>query len=272
MNGTIYWDESSRGYHQNGTPYKRGRWVGEKMVNGRRVRMRSSDYEKVLQWLDGNATAKTLPRIKDFPHHTVDVKNRIVYNKWGQAMRGRLLDGDQVYRLCYQGTKFDARFNRIAYAVLHNIGVTQIPDTICVNYKDGEYTLQHKGDKLIETIERRKVHNRKFISESLAKRKRETEILQRFYHTGDQTELVQYVSIDIFDNLVNRIRAVRHCHLDRAVEVVVAGTEKFLDRATSRGVPYVTISSSIVAICRHEIKEEFLTTNLTNYTNKFIKN
>lgn len=219
--------------------------------------MRSSDYEKVLQWLDGNATAKALPRIKDFPHHTVDVKNRIVYNKWGKAMEGRLLDGDQVYRLCYLGKKFDARFNRIAYAVLHNIGVTQIPDTICVNYKDGEYTLQHKGDKLIETMERRRVHNRKFINESLAKRKRETEILQRFYHTGDQTELVQYVSIDIFDNLVNRIRAVRHCHLDRAVEVVVEGTEKFLDRATSRGVPYVTISSNIVAICRQEIKEEF---------------
>lgn len=255
--GTLYWDESSRGYRNNTperTPYKRGRWVGEKMVNGRRVRMRSTDYEKVLQWLDGNTTAKTLPRIKDFPHHTVDVKNRIVYNKWGKAMEGRLLDGDQVYKLCYQGTKFDARFNRIAYAVLHNIGVTQIPDSIFVNYKDGEYTLQHKGDKLIETMERRRVHNRKFISDSLAKRKRETEILQRFYQSGNQAELTQYVSVDIFDSLVNRIRAVRHCHLDRAVELVVAGTEIYLDRATSRGVPFVTISSSIVAICRHEVK------------------
>lgn len=258
MKGTIYWDESSRGYHQNEgrTPYKRGRWVGERMENGRRVRMRSTDYNKVLQWLEGDTIAKTLPRIKDFPHHTVDVKNRIVYNKWGKAMEGRLLDGDQVYRLCYQGNKFDARFNRIAYAVLHNIGVTQIPDTICVNFKDGEYTLQHKSDKMAETMERRRVRNRKFISDSLAKRKRETEILQRFYRTGNQTELVQYVSVEIFDSLVNRIRALRHCHLDRAVEVVVAGTERFLDRATSRGVPFVTISSSIVSICRHEIKEE----------------
>lgn len=226
------------------------------MENGRRVRMRSTDYNKVLQWVENGPVAKTLPRIKDFSHYTVDVKNRIVYNKWGKAMRGRLLDGDQVYRLCCQGNKFDARFNRIAYAVLHDIGVTQIPDTICVNYKDGEYTLQHKSDKMAETMERRRVHNRKFISDSLAKRKRETEILQRFYRTGNQSELVQYVSVDIFDSLVNRIRALRHCHLDRAVEVVVAGTERFLDRATSRGVPFVTISSSIVAICRHEIKEE----------------
>ena len=259
MKGTIYYDESSRGYHQNEgrTPYKRGRWVGERMEYGRRVRMRSTDYNKVLQWVENGTVAKTLPRIKDFPHHTVDVKNRVVYNKWGKAMKGRLLDGDQVYKLCYQGNKFEARFNRIAYAVLHDIGVTQMPDTICVNYKDGEYTLQHKGDKLIEKTERRKAHNRKFISNSLAKRKRETEILQRFYQSGDQTELVKYVSVDIFDCLVSRIRAVRHCRLDRAVEVVLAGTEKYLDRATSRGVPYVTISSSIVAICRHEIKEEF---------------
>ena len=29
MNGSIYWDESSRGYHGNAghTPYTRGRWV-----------------------------------------------------------------------------------------------------------------------------------------------------------------------------------------------------------------------------------------------------
>lgn len=42
-NGCIYWDESSRGAHGNlaQTSYVRGRWVGEKTVNGKRVRMRS---------------------------------------------------------------------------------------------------------------------------------------------------------------------------------------------------------------------------------------
>jgi hypothetical protein len=60
--GCIYWDESSRGYHGNEgrTPYKRGRWVGERMVDGRRVRMRSVDYDKVLQWLNDVKHYQTL--------------------------------------------------------------------------------------------------------------------------------------------------------------------------------------------------------------------
>lgn len=51
--GCIYWDESSRGYNcsNSGKPKKRGRWVGERNINGKRVRMRSTDFNKVMAWM-----------------------------------------------------------------------------------------------------------------------------------------------------------------------------------------------------------------------------
>ena len=52
--GCLYWDESSRGYHGNEgrTPYKRGRWVAEKRIDGRLVRKRSTDMQKCLDFLN----------------------------------------------------------------------------------------------------------------------------------------------------------------------------------------------------------------------------
>ena len=49
----MYWDESSRGYNcsNSGKPKKRGRWVGERNINGKRVRMRSTDFNKVMAWM-----------------------------------------------------------------------------------------------------------------------------------------------------------------------------------------------------------------------------
>ena len=51
--GCMYWDESSRGYNcsNSGKPKKRGRWVGERNINGKRVRMRSTDFNKVMAWM-----------------------------------------------------------------------------------------------------------------------------------------------------------------------------------------------------------------------------
>lgn len=51
--GCIYWDESSRGYHNNPghTQYTRGRWCAEKYIDGRRIRRRSKDIDKCLDFL-----------------------------------------------------------------------------------------------------------------------------------------------------------------------------------------------------------------------------
>lgn len=49
--GCLYWDESSRGT-KYGKQDRRGRWCAEKMVDGRRVRKRSSDMQKCLDFLN----------------------------------------------------------------------------------------------------------------------------------------------------------------------------------------------------------------------------
>ena len=49
--GCLYWDESSRGI-KNGKPDKRGRWCAEMVVNERRVRMRSSDINRCMKFLE----------------------------------------------------------------------------------------------------------------------------------------------------------------------------------------------------------------------------
>lgn len=51
--GCIYWDESSRGLCSNGKVHKRGRWVAEIIVDGRRRRMRSVDRAKCEEFLKG---------------------------------------------------------------------------------------------------------------------------------------------------------------------------------------------------------------------------
>ena len=62
--GCLYWDESSRGYHGNEghTPYKRGRWVAEKRIDGRLVRKRSTDMQKCLDFLNDCDEIASIPR------------------------------------------------------------------------------------------------------------------------------------------------------------------------------------------------------------------
>lgn len=49
--GCLYWDETSRGT-KNGKPDIRGRWCAEKRIDGRRVRKRSTDMKKCLEFLN----------------------------------------------------------------------------------------------------------------------------------------------------------------------------------------------------------------------------
>jgi hypothetical protein len=256
MNGTIYWDESSRGYHQNEgrTPYTRGRWVGEKMVNGRRVRMRSSDYNKVLQWLRGNKLPDNLIRLKDFPSYSIDIENRVVYNKQGKKMKYSEQNGQERYQLHRDNLVYCVSFNRIAYAALHDIELQKIPSDIVVSYSDGEYRLQYHTDVVSDAMKQLRQQNLTRINNILAKRHRETEILQRFYKTGDQTELVSYCSKDIFETLIAHSMKLNHCTIQRATDIVIQATESFLRRIVNREVPYISISPAIISECRQVSK------------------
>ncbi len=59
--GCIYWDESSRGAGVNGQK-RRGRWVAEIMVDGKRKRMRSASRERCEAFLQGVREEQLPPR------------------------------------------------------------------------------------------------------------------------------------------------------------------------------------------------------------------
>ena len=248
--GSIYWDESSRGYHSNEgrTPYKRGRWVGERMVDGRRVRMRSADYDKVLQWLN-DATKNDLLTLKGFDY-SVDTKRNKLYNRYGREVKGRMNKGIRMYQLYKDGEKLcEVSFNRLAYAALHGIDVSKIPHNIIVTFDNGEYTLQYRSDIASARIKRERDNGVRFIENSLNKRKREIDILLKFYQTGDATELTQYVTCDIFQHVLHAVMHRHHLSIQRATDVATEGIEMFLKNAMYRAAPLTNITPNIIRRC-----------------------
>ena len=117
------------------------------MVNGKRVRMRSRDYNKVVAWVNGTkAERKGLP-LKGLPCYSVDVERREVYGKNGQVMKGRKACNSVLYRISRDNVRHTVTWNRLAYAALHGIDVMKIPKDIVVDYRDGDYVLTYQGDK-----------------------------------------------------------------------------------------------------------------------------
>lgn len=252
--GCIYWDESSRG-----TKYDRprGRWVGERLENGKRVRMRSTNYDNVLQWVTGNKRQCNRTPLKGMPEYSIDVDRQEVFGKRGQLMTGSIIGKKKVhyYTLFPDGNEFAVSFNRLAYAALHNIDPRKIPSNMSVEYEDGEYKLMYLDDVIQKRKDQHRKEKRYEIKAILSKRKREIEILQRFYATGDSAELVTYATKDIFDKLVAHVMAARNCRIDRATDVVLDATEQFLHRATESDVPIISISPTIQGLCLRALKD-----------------
>lgn len=253
--GCIYWDESSRG-----TKYDRprGRWVGERLENGKRVRMRSTNYDNVLQWVTGNKRACNRTPLKGMPEYSIDVDRQEVFGKRGQLMKGQkqINRPTTYYTLSPSDSeKCIISFYRLAYAALHGIDPRTIPSNMTVDYEDGEYRLMYLGDLKSKRNDRCRREKRHKINATLRKRKHEIEILQRFYATGDSAELVTYTAKDIFDNLVTHVMSRRHCSLERATDVVLDATEQFLHRATESDVPIISISPTIQGLCLRALKD-----------------
>ena len=255
---TIYYDESSRGYHgnQGRTPYTRGRWVGEKMVNGKRVRMRSRDYDKVVAWVNGTKPERKGLPLKGLPCYSVDVERRELYGKNGQVMKGRQDRNTVQYRICIDNVRHAVTWNRLAYAALHGIDVMKIPKDIVVDYRDGDYVLTYQGDKTRAVHAERTDQRRRVIMDTLNHRQREIDILRRYYETKDTQELVTYATQECFNGMVQHVMKERQCQMQRAVDVVLEATERFLQRVTSEDVPVISISSNISSLCHQALKEQ----------------
>ena len=258
MNGSIYWDESSRGYHGNAghTPYTRGRWVGERTVNGKRIRMRSRDYDKVVAWMNGTKAERKGLLLKGLPCYSVDVERREVYGKNGQVMTGRKMRNSVVYRISRDNVRHAVTWNRLAYAALHGIDVMKIPKDIVVDYRDGDYVLTYQGDKTRAIHAEHAAQRRRVIMDTLDHRKREIDILKRYYNTKNTQELVTYATQECFNGMVLHVMKRRKCQMQRAVDVVMEATERFLQRVISEDVPVISISSTISSLCHQMLKEQ----------------
>jgi hypothetical protein len=251
--GSIYWDESSRGVSYE---RQRGRWVGERRESGKRVRFRSTDYGKVVAWVTGSAPDNNRIPLRGMDGYSVDIERKEVFGKRGNRLTAQKNSaGETMYTFHFCKDRFSATFNRIAYAALHDIDVRKIPQNLVVTYKDGEYVLMYRGDLSADIIKKRRADNRDKILNTLTKRRREIDILSRFYTSGNSDELVKYATQTCFGCLVLYVKKERSCSLERATDVVLEATEIFLHRVVNGNVPVISISTTIQNICRRTMKD-----------------
>lgn len=251
--GSIYWDESSRGVSYE---RQRGRWVGERRENGKRVRFRSTNYDKVVAWVTGSPPDNNRIPMRGMDGYSVDIERKEVFGKRGKRLAGQKnAVGETMYAFRFDQNKFHSTFNRIAYAALHDIDVRKIPQNIVVTYKDGDYVLMYRSGLSADIIKKRRAGNKDMILATLSKRMRETEILSRFYTSCNSDELVKYATQTCFNSLVLHVRKTRHCSLERATDVVLEATEIFLQRVINGNVPVISISTAIQGICRRTMKD-----------------
>jgi hypothetical protein len=244
--GCIYWDESSRGVSID---RPRGRWVGERLENGKRVRMRSTNYNNVLKWVMGNNTDCPRRQIKGFPDYFINIERREVFGKRGTPMKGEKKKNKQTYRLKRNKVAYSMSFDRLAYAALHDIDPRKIPTDIVVVESNGEYILQNNSDFKVDENRRLQRDKRRRINNILNKRRLEIDMLQHYYQTRDATEIVTYVTKDIFESIVTYVMRRNNCGMQRATDIVIEAQERFLQRVINGNMPAISISSTIQTLC-----------------------
>ena len=271
--GCIYWDESSRGYNSSnaGTKHKRGRWVGEKNVNGRRVRMRSTDFDKVMAWLnqehgtvnDGHYKRPKTPiekadSTKLTPivgmSYSADVEGFYLVNKFGYKLKptpsGRR-KGNYVFVVSIDRKQHSISANRIMYAALHGINPLSIPETIVVSRTDnGDYVLKHKSNQAREASSVMHHNQRLNIKESLETKMQEMQILQQYYATGGMSEVIAY-TIQQTDNLAAYVRYNFSLGKQNGVDVAMEAVEWFCRRIENGNVAV----TAILATLKHRVRD-----------------
>ena len=251
--GCLYWDESSRGVSYL---RPRGRWVGERLENGKRVRMRSTNYDKVLKWVTGTTTACNRMQIKGFPDYSIDIKRKEVFGKKNVPMKGEVRNNRMIYKLEKDKVKYSISFSRLAYATLNDIDPRKIPTDIVVVENNGKYILQNICDFQYDNNQRMQKDKQQRINSILNKRRLKIDILQRYYNTRDTTEIVTYVTKDIFESMVHKVLGKNHCSMQRATDIVTDAQERFLQRVINGNMPTISISSTIQTLCNQCTAQE----------------
>ena len=286
-NGCIYWDESSRGYNSSnaGTKHKRGRWVGEKNVNGRRVRMRSTDFDRVMAWInqehgtvnDGHykrpktplekVDAAKLTPIVGMPY-SADVEGFYLVNKFGYKLKptpsGRR-KGNYVFKVSIDRKQHSISANRIMYAALHGINPLSIPETIVVSRTDnGDYVLKHRSNQAREANSVMHHSQRLNITESLETKMQEIQILQQYYATGNMSEVIAY-TIRQTDNLAAYVRYNFSLGKQNSIDVATEAVEWFCRKIENGNVAVTAILATLKHRARDIIAAHKQQRDITTY-------
>jgi hypothetical protein len=164
-------------------------------------------------------------------------------------MKGEKKKNKQTYRLKRNKAAYSMSFDRLAYAALHDIDPRKIPTDTVVVESNGEYILQNNSDFKVDENRRLQRDKRRRINNILNKRRLEIDILQRYYQTHDTTEIVSYVTKDIFESMVFKVIDKNHCGMQRATDIVIDAQERFLQRVINGNMPAISISSTIQTLC-----------------------
>ena len=260
--GCIYWDESSRG----DTRHKRGRWVGEKNVDGRRVRMRSTILPRVLEWLnqdqstegkDGLYKRPRTPREKvdisrltpivGMPYYA-DVQGFYIANQFGYKVRPSLVgrkSRNYQFAVYVDKKRRVISANRLMYAAIHGISPFQIPDNLVVVRTDeGKYLLQTKSEWGREFADRAYITKKENVKQRLESKMHETQILQRFYQTGDRSELVAY-TLGKTEKLALYLRYLYSFGKERSMDTAMEAVDWFCQRIEDRNIAVTAIYGSL---------------------------
>lgn len=261
--GCIYWDESSRGYHGNSgrTPYVRGRWVGEKTVNGKRVRMRSTDYEKVMRFLgmepDKDATILNgLTPLKGFPDYYADIANGEIYSYVHGKVRkmkghtdGR---GNRSVYLSRDKKRVVRSLNRVLFAAIRGIDVDIIPDDIIVQCSEEKgYYIELKSKAA--QIRQKKCHTG--VAVTIERNMMENELLLGYYTNGDIIRIMEYV-LSLSEDMVKDVQRRYNCVQERARFITDLVTDEFLTSLKDGTMAYTNITKALKNMLYEAYKRE----------------
>lgn len=251
--GTIYWDESSRGKncsHAN-TDKRRGRWVGERRENGRRVRFRSTDYDKVLAWIQHEAIDNTDIRQLVGMKYKVNIRTGDVIGCGGKIMtpHGK---GGCIYTLFKRRKRYSVTHNRIMYAAIHNIDVLKMPTDLVVSKTDEGYKLMYRKDISSRCAKKVNAAKRSNIIHMLIHSQKEQHILKSYYETGNTSEIIAY-GMNSFDVTVRYLLKYYTLSIQTASEVAAEAIEQFCERIISGKASTLSITGYIRRLSREII-------------------
>lgn len=204
--GTIYKETYSKGI-KNGHQVKCNRWCVEFTVNGTRYRKRFQHYcqaaryrqeqrdglkrdvrkERILRMVESG----TLQPIKGLEDYCVDARRRRVYSlKRNTRLTPHMICDSEYVNLRINRQPRIVSINRILMAIKYDIPLTSIPSYLCAVCENGNLTVKRMNEHLIESREKWRTNYRTHAINRLAD---EVSIIQRYYQTGNDSELIVYI-------------------------------------------------------------------------------